>query len=371
MKLASQHQQDAIDSTIFEAIRGAGKVNIIIAGKTGVGKSTLINCVFRGNLAKTGSGKPVTQQIEEINKAGHPLTIIDSKGLELKDYEKIFTDLQDYIEERSNDHDENRHIHAAWVCIQEGSDRVEAAEKELIELLSSQKIPVIITVTKSSFIKNETFSQTLKKELPSAAAVIKVRSVETHEEDEDGNILNRKIKGIDDLINETARLIPEAKKRAFANALNSKHKAAIKVKVEQAQLEVTIASSAAAAAGATPIPFSDSFLLVPIQVGMLAKIGITFGMEISASALTTVVTSVLGASAATLAGRALVTGLLKMVPGAGSVAGGTIAATTAAALTNALGTAYITILTDFCDQNPGKELDIKLIADELKRRTFF
>lgn len=368
MQPANQHQQDTIDSIIFDAVKGAGKINIIIAGKTGVGKSTLINCVFRGNLAKTGSGTPVTQQIEEFVKSGHPLTIIDSKGLELKDYKKIFADLKDYIEDRANDHDENRHIHAAWVCIQEGSDRVEAAEKELIDLLVSQNIPVVVAVTKSSFLIGETFSQTLKKELPSAAAVVKVRAVETREEDEDGNILNRKIKGIDELISETARLIPDAKKRAFANALSSKHKSAMKVKIEQAQLEVNVASSAAAAAGATPIPFSDSFLLVPIQVGMLAKIGITFGMEISVSALTTIVTSVLGASAATLAGRALVTGLLKMVPGAGSVVGGTIAATTAAALTKTLGAAYITILTDFCDKNPGKELDINLIANELKRR---
>lgn len=368
MQPANEHHHDAIDDVIRDAVKGAGKINIIIAGKTGVGKSTLINCVFRGDLAKTGSGKPVTQEIEEIAKDGHPITIIDSKGLELKDYKKIFTDLKDYIEARANDHDENKHIHAAWVCIQESGDRVEDAEKELIDLLVSQRIPVLVAVTKSAFLVDETFTQTLKKELPSASAIVQVRAVESREEDEDGNILNRKIKGIDNLINETAKWIPDAKKRAFANALSSKHKSAMRLKVEQAQVEVNVASGLAAAAGATPIPFSDSFVLIPIQVGMLAKIGITFGMEISASALTTMVTSVLGASAATLIGRAVVTGLLKMIPGVGSAVGGAIAATTAAALTKTLGAAYIAILTEFCDSNPGKELDISLIADELKRR---
>ncbi|MNG01328.1 hypothetical protein D3C84_843020 [compost metagenome] len=74
--------------------------------------------MFRGQLAKTGSGTPVTQQIEEITKEGHPITIIDSKGLELKDYATILKDLESFLELRAGHHDENKHIHAAWICIQ-------------------------------------------------------------------------------------------------------------------------------------------------------------------------------------------------------------------------------------------------------------
>lgn len=78
--------QDAIADAISTATRGAGRVNILVAGKTGVGKSTLINAVFRGELAKTGSGKPVTQTTQELSRPGHPLTIIDTRGLEVGDY---------------------------------------------------------------------------------------------------------------------------------------------------------------------------------------------------------------------------------------------------------------------------------------------
>ena len=81
---------------------------------------------------------------------------------------------------------------------------------------------------------------------------------------------------------------------------------------------MNIAAGLAASAAAAPIPFSDAFALVPIQVGMIAKIGITFGMELDTAAITTLVTSTLGASAATLIGRSVVSSLLKLIPGAGS-----------------------------------------------------
>lgn len=371
MHNSSIHQQDQIDEVIREAVKGSGKVNIVVAGKTGVGKSTLINCVFRGELARTGSGKPVTQEIEEISKDGHPITIIDSKGLELKDYQKISDDLKEFIRERSINHDENKHIHAAWLCIQEGGERIEDAEIELCNMLRSLSIPVVVVITKSRFKKDCNFVEEIKKLLPSASAVIRVRAQADTLEDDEGNTITFRIRGIDELITETGRLIPEAKKRAFANALSSRHKSSMRLKVEQAEKEVMIASGLAAAAGATPIPFSDTFVLVPIQVGMLAKIGITFGMELSTSALTTLVTSALGSSAASLLGRAVVTGVLKMIPGLGSIAGGTIAATTAATLTKTLGAAYITVLTDFCNNNPGKELNLALIGNELKKRMNF
>jgi len=39
---------------INDKVRNLKTLNIIVAGKTGVGKSTLINGVFRENLAETG-----------------------------------------------------------------------------------------------------------------------------------------------------------------------------------------------------------------------------------------------------------------------------------------------------------------------------
>ncbi len=38
-----------------------GKINIIVAGRTGTGKSTLVNAVFGDDFAETATGRPVTQ----------------------------------------------------------------------------------------------------------------------------------------------------------------------------------------------------------------------------------------------------------------------------------------------------------------------
>lgn len=358
--------QDAIADAISTATRGAGRVNILVAGKTGVGKSTLINAVFRGELARTGAGKPVTSTTQEFTRPGHPLTIIDTRGLEVADYEASRRELDALIRERGAAADQERHIHIAWLCIQDSSHRVEDAEIALCNMLADAGIPVITVLTKAR--KNSPFADTARELLPRARQAVPVRALPERIDELDADLPPM---GLDELIAATAQAIPEAQQRAYANALSTRNKQALEVKKKRAEIEVNIAAGLAASAAAAPIPFSDAFALVPIQVGMIAKIGITFGMELDTAAITTLVTSTLGASAATLIGRSVVSSLLKLIPGAGSAAGGTIAATTAATLTKLLGNAYVAVLYDFCQRHPGKDIDTAMIAQALKQRVGF
>mgnify|MGYP002519665734 CR=1 FL=1 len=75
------------------------KLNVLIMGKTGVGKSTLINAIFGSKVAKTGSGKPITQQIQE-HQINDDFSIFDSKGLEVADYARIKGELEKFWRER-------------------------------------------------------------------------------------------------------------------------------------------------------------------------------------------------------------------------------------------------------------------------------
>lgn len=133
---------------IFEmAKENFKRTNILVLGKTGVGKSTLINAIFGEDLAKTGTGKPCTENIKEYSKEGSPIHLIDTKGLELETFDSILNDLLQEIDKRKNTTDSTNYIHIAWYCINYNSKRIEDGELNIIKKLSSE-IPVIAIVSK-------------------------------------------------------------------------------------------------------------------------------------------------------------------------------------------------------------------------------
>lgn len=353
-------QADEVSSLVTKAIEEAmkerGVLNILIAGRTGVGKTTLINAVFQGKMAETGQGRPVTQTTREITKEGVPLRIWDTRGLELAEYRKTLSELEKIVSERSQDSDPTRHIHVAWLCIQEDGRRVEDAEIELHETLS-RYMPMLAVITKARADKG--FRAKVQELLPKAKSVVRV-----HAEAElldDGHSVPAT--GLEDLIDATSEIIPEAHRRAFAAA----QKVSVEYKVRNAQKVVAGATAMAVAAGASPIPFSDAAILVPIQIGMLAGISATFGLELSRAFLSTLVSAAAGTVAATVAGRAIVANLIKLIPGGGSLVGGAISAATAGALTTTLGEIYIATLF-FVFKGSDTTPSPKQIAEEFKRR---
>lgn len=332
-----------IKEALRNALRERGYVNILIAGRTGVGKSTLINAIFQGNMANTGQGRPVTQNTREIKKDGIPLSIFDTRGLEMADFSTTMNALRSFIGERARDVDPKKHIHLAWVCIAEDLRRVEPAEEELVKMLADY-MPVIVVITKAR--SDRGFRATVQQLLPLAQNVIRTQAIQ--EELDDGHIVHPI--GLKELVDLTMQLVPEGQKQAFSAA----QKVDINLKKNLSHKIVAGAAASAAGIGAAPIPLSDAIAIVPIQIGMIAAISATFGLAFNVSFLSSIVASVVTGAGATLAGRAIVTGLLKLFPGVGSVVGGTIAAATAAALTTAFGEAYIATLALLFVSNNGE-----------------
>jgi predicted GTPase len=164
-----------INEKLNEALRKRGKVNILIAGKTGVGKSTLINAVFQGELATTGQGRPVTQQTREIKKDGIPVSVFDTRGLELEKFQETLLELSNFIDEQSKREDPNEHIHCAWVCIAEDSRRIEDAEINLCKSLAS-RMPVVVIITKARSDKG--FRSEVQSIIPDVKNVVRIRAIQ-------------------------------------------------------------------------------------------------------------------------------------------------------------------------------------------------
>ncbi len=346
---------DLLDEALRKAIKDTGHINILIAGRSGVGKSTLINSVFQSQLAETGQGKPVTKNTREITKEGIPITILDTRGLEMNEFSNTIEELETLISERCTDMDSNRHIHLAWLCVQEDGRRVEDAEVMLHDMLSKH-VPLITVITKAR--SDNGFKAEVLNLLPKSRNVTRVRAIS--EKFDEGFELPSM--GLKELVEISSEVIPEGKRRALSAA----QKANLQYKKNQAHKIVATATTAAAAAGASPIPMSDVAILAPIQVGMIAGITSVFGVELSKATLSTLISSAIGVMGTSLAGRAIVANLLKLVPGVGTVAGGAISAATASALTVALGEAYIFVLANFFTENPDGIPNAEDLGEALK-----
>src|SRR6478752_2852450 len=73
-----------------------GRFNLAIFGKTGVGKSTLVNAIFGEEIAATGIGEPVTRAEHLYLHRSGTLGVLDTRGLEAgKHNDRLLRQLRD------------------------------------------------------------------------------------------------------------------------------------------------------------------------------------------------------------------------------------------------------------------------------------
>ncbi|WP_034992308.1 GTPase [Liquorilactobacillus vini] len=151
MKKDSKLNIDELWVEFQQHLSSLEKVNILIAGKSGVGKSTLINAAFRDNLAETGIGKPTTSRINLIEKEGVPVRIYDTVGFELdfRHLKKAQKDIHNLIKKTSKTPQLDDDIHCLWYCVSAPSARLEDEERSFIASIAKQGIPVILVLTKA------------------------------------------------------------------------------------------------------------------------------------------------------------------------------------------------------------------------------
>ncbi|MDX6323414.1 MAG: hypothetical protein QOF52_3272 [Propionibacteriaceae bacterium] len=313
-----------------------GRFNLAIFGKTGVGKSTLINAIFGEEVARTGIGEPVTRGSHlYLDKVGH-LGLIDTQGLEIgKDDKEIISDLNKAVSQmrRMELHEQ---IHLAWYCIRGMDRRFEETEAEFIRRLDDLGLPVVVVLTQVPMREGHYHpdavmlaEQIAAKRLP----IVGGRPFLAYAKYDP--FTGQRPHGLQEVLDATFRVAPVG----VEGALIAAQEIDLARKAKEAQKHITVAATSAAAAAASPIPFSDAAMLIPIQLAMMARISQIYKIKFDRAALLAVAST----TAATSAGRATFTGLLKMVPGAGTLAGGMIGAGVASSFTYAMGQAWLVV----------------------------
>ena len=357
----------AVDPAAFfgaeqqRAAERLGHANILVSGQTGVGKSTLINAVFRVPLADVGIGRPVTKRVQRHDVPGVPVTIFDTPGIELgharreiiRDYTRTIT-----ASRRGSSDDV---IHVAWYCIDAGQTRIQDYDVDIVRALAAE-LPVILVLTQCI---DEERAGALQQAILAERLPIDGQPVWTlaRERVLAGHTLPSR--GLEELVERTNDILPEAVRRAFTNA----QRVVIRLKANQARAVVGASSVAAAGIGAVPIPVPDAAVLMPVQLGMLASITAVFGIDMSNDRAVTLIRGLVGGGGVAVAGRQLAATLLKVVPGTTL-----INASVAAALTAALGEAYIQLCSEMlrrqADGRPMPEAEMLPFLLDAYQRAF-
>ena len=333
-----------------------GRFNLAVVGGTGVGKSSLINAVFGRDLAKVGKGLPVTRGADYYHDDS--LGIWDLEGFEIGSTTSPAESLRANLETISR-RPAAEQISVVWYCVLSTADRLTPPDIAMIRELDAAGLPVILVLTKVDWGRNpvtgkrtaprdvEEFTSWLEDPVDAEGNPIDLpiqRVLLTSTRDKHGKGSGH---GLGELVAETLALSPEDEKDAFriAQRLN------LPWKREMARPVIAAAAAAAATAAAVPIPVADAMALAPIQMTMMGRIAAIYDLELK----TMMSASALAQLGVQLSGQALARSFLKLIPGAGSVIGASVAF----ALTGAMGEAWIRL----CEGVHTGKIDADKIAE--------
>lgn len=318
-----------------------GRINVLIAGNSGVGKSTVINSIFGRAVAQTGVGSPQTMHIEAFEPPDSPLRIYDTRGFEIAKAEETVSAVQNKVLALRAQTDPQKQIHVAWTCILEQSHRIEPVQTKLLQMLDANNVPAIVLITQA-FEGNPDMEASVRRLAVPNRGVVPILA-------EPKNISGFELpaRGIDELIDATLRLLPDAQKNAFIAAQNARWDLKEKAITDR----INSAALAAATSALVPVPGGHSVTLLSIQMGMLAWINSYLGLSLGTTGGKDVVKGLVGIVVTKAAGQTafwlVLTEAMKLFPGIGTLGAAAVGGPIGAALTKTLGHVYFDTVKDY------------------------
>lgn len=124
VSLSSSHNPEPgsagqLKPTTVDFLNECHRFRLLVLGKSGIGKSTLINRAFGIKQALTADDRPGTANIEEALESPENERFIlhDSQGFESGD-DANYAVAKNFIQKRKVDPDVSEQLHAIWLCFQ-------------------------------------------------------------------------------------------------------------------------------------------------------------------------------------------------------------------------------------------------------------
>ena len=131
------------------------RANIMVCGKTGVGKTKLINTIFGEDIGQSGVGHGQTQGVNYFvsdKPDQQHVGFYDFEGMELgASITQYISFLDEHIAAKWDEPQETN-VNLAWICVNAKLSRFE--EGPICDELNKRGIPVIIVVTKTTLYKD-------------------------------------------------------------------------------------------------------------------------------------------------------------------------------------------------------------------------
>lgn len=311
------------------AALSASPVNLLILGKTGIGKKTLAQAAFFDRHDDAAKQEAISADLTLMRKNDMPLGIyIWDLGAKVR--HKADATMLETVSRRIAKGVNDQPPHAIWYCLDGCGDDIEHHERELLNALAEQghksNIPIILVLAKSfSKKKTDELRTKLKPEELGITQVVTALA-KSYEIDYD---LTKPAYGLETLMEMTDKALGEM----LGMTLQMAQRGVVAAKAEHARRIVATAQESAS----MPISIANPASLSPSQFRMLMEISLLFPDTANLRLIPPFL-------AATIGSGAVMDDVMKDVISASPAAKDMLDPSVVGALTAALGEAYIAVL---------------------------